>query len=193
MLIVLVVIIPIPIAAHSGGIAFDIVLIMVPAWLRSHTDIFLHEVISCKVGHEILWRNKTSLFVVFLHDDLLQLLANSLSDLLEAESDGLVLVRTHILVELLVDLLNYSVAPRFNLFIYQLHCVVNSLNLLFLLLRIHNLDVQFVQLRVDVLCSFSKVNTATVFYLQLLQFGPPLVIVCTQAVNFVFVVSHLVQ
>ena len=115
-----------------------------------------------------------------------------MSDLLEAESDGLVLVRTHILVELLVDLLNYAVAPRFNLFIYQLHCVVNSLNLLFLLLRIHNLDVQFVQLRVDVLCSLYKVNT-TVFYLQLLQFGPPLVIVCTQAVNFVFVVSHLVQ
>ena len=86
---------------------------------RSDTDVFVEELVSGEVIHEVLCSDVTSLVFTFFRDDLFQLLADSLADLFEQESQRLVvLVSADILTELLVNLLDYLGAPTLHLVLY---------------------------------------------------------------------------
>jgi len=76
--------------------------------LWSHSHILRNKVLSSEIVHEILSGDNTTILVIFLHDDLFELVADSVHNLLEFESHRFILVSTDVLVELLVELLDDS-------------------------------------------------------------------------------------
>lgn len=131
--------------------------------------------------------------VILFHDDDFELLADGLSDLLEAKCHGLVLIRADVLVELLVNLVDDASAPRFDLLVYQLDLPVYCLVLALLTGLLRDLDIQLVQVRVLGLAASLDFHSAAVFDLQIVKLNAPLVVRSPKSVDLVFVVSDLAQ
>ena len=97
----------------------------------SHSDVLRKELFRREVVHEVLGRDVAAVLFVLLYLQLLELTANGLRHLFEHERERLLtVVRTNVLIELRVYLLDDLGAPR-------LHLVVDQLNLLAQLVRLH--------------------------------------------------------
>lgn len=88
------------------------------------SDVLVQELLGGEIVHEVLGGNVVSIILVFLLDDLIELLANSLADLLKQEGESFVLVNTDILVELLVSFLDYSLAPALDLIVNEVNFLI---------------------------------------------------------------------
>lgn len=105
---------------------------------RSNSDVLAEELLGGEVVHEVLGGD-VGLVLAFLlfGSDLLQLLADGLGNLLEQESQGLlvqlVVEGLDVLAELRIDFLDHSGTPSLYLIIdevdllLQLHCLILSL------------------------------------------------------------------
>jgi len=79
---------------------------------------------------EVLSHDETTVLVVFFEDYLLELLADGIHDLLEAEGHALVGEFTNVLVELFVDFLGDPMRPGGDLVVDQLDLLVYFFSLL---------------------------------------------------------------
>lgn len=115
--------------------------------LRTHTHILLDEVLSRKVIHKVFRCDDAAVLIILLHNDLFELFTNNLHNLTEFEVHRFVLESADILVELLVEFLDHSRAPRLDLVIDEVDSLRYYLGLVGKLPIILKLLVQLVQLR----------------------------------------------
>ena len=111
------------------------------AGCRPHTDVLVKELLSCEVIHEVFRCDETTLFLVLLEKDLIELLANSLHDLFEFKRHSFVLERADIFTELLVNLADHPLDPALNLIVDQLYLFIELLGFLVFLLLLLDGDV----------------------------------------------------
>ena len=103
----------------------------------------MQEFLGGKVVHEVLGSDVTSIFLIFLGNDLLKLFADGLRDHFEEERQGLFgLVSMDVLSKLLVDFLNNSGAPSSNLIVNKVYFLAKLISLLFLFLLFQDLLVK---------------------------------------------------
>jgi len=116
---------------------------------RSHSDVLVQELLGGEVIHEVLCGNEATVLILLLFgDDLLQLHADGLSDLLEQEGESLgVLVGGDVLSELLVHLLDDLRAPSLNLVESEVNLLDQVITLLLLLVEHNNFLVKSFDLR----------------------------------------------
>ena len=106
------------------------------SWL--HTDILVQEFLSRILIHEVTGIDKSSLFLLFLHEDLLELLDNGFLDFLEFKLHSLVhRALGYSLIELLINLRDDPMQPVVHLIKSELHLLVHiNYLLIFLLLAL---------------------------------------------------------
>lgn len=90
---------------------------------------FLIELVSEVLGHDV-----TAIFVVFFKNDLLELLADSIHNFVEAEVHRLVCKLTDLLIELLINLLSDTGGPGSDLVVSKLDFLIDFFSLFIFLL-----------------------------------------------------------
>lgn len=111
--------------AGDGATILSLRIIVATALIscgRLHTDVLDLELFRGELIQEVLLSDETALLVGILKQDLVEPLNDGLHHLLEAEAHGflILIVRTNVLLELLINLLDDPIEPVTHIRVSQL-------------------------------------------------------------------------
>ena len=168
---------------------------------RTNSDVLVQEIFGHEIIHEVLLCDVTSIFIIFFHDNLLELLANCLAYLFEQEIHRFgVFVDRDVFIELLVNFLNDFGAPVVNLVVYKVHFLVELVSLFFFFRENFNFCIKLIDFLViesvvgaivPVAGFFGGAFILLVFHLELVESLSLLLVIKSQFINFSFIVGNL--
>ena len=173
-------------------LSLSVVFVSIPL-VRLHTDVLSKELFGSEIVHEVLACDETTLFVSVFEQDLVESLDHGLHDLLEAEVHRLLLlvVRTDILSELLINLFDDPGEPVTHVGVGQFNLLAYLDRFLVKLLRSLDPDVELVDLGVGetTLLDFDTDLLVSVVHLQLMKLLCDRLVLMTKTVEFFFVIA----
>lgn len=186
-------------AAWLSILSFGIVITCaVVTGSRLDTDVFVQELFSSKIVHEVFSSDIASLLVSIFEQDLVQTLDDSLHDFLKSEVHRLLLlvVGSNVLAKLLVNFLDDSREPVANIRVSEFDLLVHLSGLLVQFLGRLDLDVKLMDfgvLRATTLHFEVILLPIVVLHLQLIELLSDLFILTSQVVQFVLIVTDGMQ
>jgi len=105
------------------------------SWEWSNSNIFTQKLLSGKIVHEIFSCNVSLIFTFFLSHNLFQLFTNSFCNFFKHKSQGLLLhfiiIGCNIFSKLLINFLNNSLTPSFDLIIDKIYFLLKLICFIF--------------------------------------------------------------
>lgn len=103
------------------------------------------------------------------------------------------MIRSDVFIELLIDLVDDTFAPGFDLLVDKLDLAVDGTVLLFFTGLLDDLEIKLVEVGVLSPASSLNLNSAAVFDLKIVELASPLFIGASEPVDLVLVVGDLAQ
>jgi len=191
--------VPRGLAAWLSILSFGIVITCaVVTGSRLDTDVFVQELFSSEIVHEVFSSDIASLLVSIFEQDLVQTLDDSLHDFLKSEVHRLLLlvVGSNVFAKLLVNFLDDSREPVANIRVSEFDLLVHLSGLLVQFLGRLDLDVKLMDfgvLRATTLHFEVILLPIVVLHLQLIELLSDLFILTSQVVQFVLIVTDGMQ